>query len=242
MAFFLNLVTPTTCNAKYPLSDQSKEFMTIAACFGALVGGCIGGAVYADSKQNSSGVAPSGISAHLKELCVLLSHVVVTAAIGAVLAGGISYFFTYEKTLESLENRVIDYTTNADLSTVLAASPKSIKRDYLVTRYPLHASLEKLNDWYQRILSLKNQLLKIIASGISPLKGGAHACLEKVEEWLARLGNSMDALMNDPQYVFERTQQMQDRLVAAQQRAADAAWYNATHRPQPQVIVVHQRK
>ena len=236
----------------YSLSPESQKFVMLSAAAGALACGTVGllvglGESNKYPEKNTSKTTWEKIKAFP------WSYVAIPAAIGAVVSGGISYFFTAEKYLESAENDLYALENDTVLKMALGSdNPVKIKKWYFSERFPTIRVYEKLEALYSSIKSIKNYFIKVIQSGIRPLVRLAECGLERVERIEQKLIDWMIKLKEDPKYLKELSarstmvhqqhmEHLQHQLVHAQQKAADAAWH-AAHHPPVQHFVMHAPK
>ena len=243
----------------YSLSPESQKFVMLSAAAGALAAGTVGLLVGLDenSKHPEKHTSKKTTWEKIKEFP--WSYVAIPAAIGAVVGGGISYFFTAEKYLESAENDLYALENDTVLKMALGSDdPVKIKKWYFSERFPTIRVYEKLESLYSSITSIKNYFIKVIQSGIRPLVRLAECGLERVERIEQKLVDWMIKLKEDPKYLKElnarstiahqqHMENLQHQLVHAQQKAADAAWHAAHHPsahhfviqgPKPDIIII----
>lgn len=220
------LIPATQLHAGYPLSPESKKYIALAAVVGGTVGGIFG---YATAPQ-SNNATPTTLWGKIKAFP--WSSVLMPATIGASLGAGVSYFFTYEKSLEWAEKEFASIERD---STYLAAVGGSddindLKQVHFRNKFPIASAYNKLSSLYDSLVSVKNELVKVSQSGIDLLVEKSHDCLsmiavreQEIRAWLLRL-------KNDPQYIKEMAAKMQieatERVARATERAAEAIWYN----------------
>ncbi len=244
IALGISLILPVNIINAYPLSPESKKFIAIMAALGGTAGGLIG-YLASDKPYYYDYQKPTTLWGKIKSFS--WSSVLIPAGFGAAAAAGISYFCTYEKILE----RAVTGLENTELKLVVESSDLAeVKNLSFREKYSTAAAYDRLNRVYDSLISLKDSLIKVTKSGIPLLVSVAHACLDRLANYEAKVREWLIAMKNDPKLLQETMQKAtietqrqmayaQQQQAYAQHQLATAALVNAF---KPNQVVVVQNK
>lgn len=218
----------------YPLSPESKQFITNWALAGGIAGGGIGALIAYDKYQEQK------ISKHAcpwdKIKAFPWQYVILPALAGAAGAGFIASFFTTEEYLKSAEKELAMLENNAFLDKAMHTNDAAqLKRMAYNSRYPTLTTYERLEALLAKIKQAQEYLFTVIKSGSSSLGSIAQAALERLKVMEQRISNWMGKL-KDSEYFKEldfRTElenaHRATAMAEARARAAENAAWRAMH-------------
>lgn len=228
--------------ATYPLSQQSKDYIALAAVIGAGVGGGFGLMAWASQDD-----APR--ATFWQKVVNFSKNVLTPATIGAGVGAGIAYFTTHESNFSSMENTLNQTELQSDFELAMkdGALINDFQKNHLEANYPLHRSYERLMSALKTIKSLKQKLPAVINSGIDSIAPHAKKMLEDIQNYNyeAKLIAWAHKIKTDAAYTAESTRQT---IEMVGHNVASAIRYNAwvnEHRHchphlQPRRIVVYR--
>lgn len=241
---FFSLVTPQAQAFRYPLSHESKHFVVMIAAIGGTLGAALGSALYADAQKNNTG--KSDWWTKIKDVS---SYIVLPTIAGAALFGGVSYFFTAENTLNWAQKNLIGIEHDSSFNAAMVTNNLNvIKAENFKDKFPTMKTFNKLEKIYDSLSNIKENLINVVKSGISPIASIADKLVDKINHYQMVLRALLIRLKNDPSFVQEQLIKMQNKLVEAQadiaisqRRLADAALIKAMQPQQPPMIIMHPK-
>lgn len=237
-----SLLIPQAITAtNYPLSPESKQFITNWALVGGIIGAGIG-IVATDDIEKVESKKKNKLSPWAR-----VGAILVSASLGALTAGFIASFFTTEEYLKSGQKELAMLENNALLDKAMHTNDATqLKRMAYNSRYPTLTTYERLEALLAKIKQAQEYLFTVIKSGSSSLGSIAQAALERLKVMEQRIIDWMSKL-KDNQYLNEFRMRADDeykkqmveanyRIAAAAeaqaraaQSAAHAAWHQVHH-------------
>ncbi len=250
LIFVVSLLLPNSIvhAQDYQLSPESKKFIAASAVAGAVAGGSFGFLIGLDEYNRQSKKNDSTLWEEIKAFpwkCVA-----IPALLGAVLGGGISYFFTAESYLGSAENDLIMLENNSVLKTAMYAdNSDEIKKHFFFSKFPTIRVHDRLRSLYSTVSQIKEYFIRVIQSGIKPLVAIAEHGLVRLERIEQKIVDWMARIKDDPKYLNElhlqsviahqqHIENLHFQMVRMQQQAA---WVQATRPSYPPVVIIKNK-
>lgn len=217
------------------LSNQSKRFIAVSMLVGAAVGAATGGYTYYQETQNGKIVTTTW----WQRCKYLVAYVALPSIAVGIIAGGGSYFFTYEKYFESAKYAIAHIDKDPLFRQAMQTrNSYELKECNASHTFPTLTTTHRLGDLHKKLMAIKKSIESVIASGIESIALRAQLYEKQINNTLKLVSQHLLALKQDPSYIQELQLQTQQHISSAQQQMATAKWVSALN-PQRDVIVIN---
>ena len=237
-------IAHTSFAYRYPLSDNSKKTIALAAAMSGLLCGGLGYAIHEFYLEDEHEV--KDVTLWEKFCAFPWAAVVIPALVGAALVGCITYQYTPEKTLEWVENEVAKLEKNEDLTNAVKFEcVNELKKRYIRESFPTLSLFDRLAALYIKLDSMKEHAQKVANSGIEGLKDTATICVDTIKQYEEMLYAWLLKIKGDQRYWVEvemkSKMQAREALAAAAASRAEAEWAKAMNPHSARIILVKER-